>query len=237
MGIGNKLWIAGVVSIMGILGATLVYATSWQVHGAHYNLNIIGAKNVGDIGDSNGHTMFVKLNGKTKITMTQNPEGLFRVTDRNGLDGEAEFNIAPGHYNVYAIARGKPGGNVKITASGEFEDAIAGTKIIPLGYVDLTRSKGKPQSVNINELFYVDVTICTLGDNGSCIQETVYQDYWVFDIAELLSYWWDYDNAGLKNLQIRFYECTLDASGEANDYCRWADGTPIDSQKTIIDLA
>jgi len=132
--------------------------------GAHYNLNIIGAKNVGDVGASDGHTMFVKLDGKTKIVMTQDPEGNFLVTDRNGLDGGASFNIAPGHYNVYARGLGKPNGNVDINAYGEFMDAETGEVLIPLGYVNISRSTGKPQTVNINNLFYVDVTICTAVD-------------------------------------------------------------------------
>jgi hypothetical protein len=50
----------------------------------------------------------------------------------------------------------------------------------------------------------------------------------------LLSYWWDYNNQGLKLLQVRFYPCTLDATGTATDYCRWGDGSPIVSSKTIV---
>ena len=209
----------------------------WQVNGKHYNLNIIGAKNVGDVGDSSGHTMFVRLNGKTKILMTQDPTGTFDVVDRDGTDGRSEFNIAPGHYNIYARALGKPGGKTKIDAWGEFEDAT-GEQLVLLGFVNIERSKGKPRTLNINELFYVDVTLCLSVDaeTGLCTQEVVYTDYWVFDIDELLEYYWDYTNDGLKLLQVRFYECTLDPSAQASDYCRWGDGTAIDSTKTIIEI-
>ena len=218
-----KSSIAAVVLLVAAVvlasGASAGVGNSIPVNGAHYNLNIIGAKNVGDIGDSKGHTLFVKLNGKTKITMTQDPEGEFKVVDRDGLDGSAEFNIAPGHYNVYATALGKPNGKAKIDAYGEFEDAVDGSTLVLLGYVNISRSKGKPQSVNINNLFYVDVAICTAVDaNGLCTEQTVYTDYWVFDIPELLEYYWEYNNDSLKLLQVRFYECTLDPSGAAADY-------------------
>lgn len=234
-----KKWLLGSItlSILAIL-AISVFAgvgNTIPVKGKHYNLNIIGAKNVGDVGDSNGHTLFVKLNGKTKIVMTQDPEGEFRVTDRNGLDGRAEFNIAPGHYNIYAAALGTPGGKVDINAYGEFEDAVETTKLLWLGYVDISRTQGKPQSENINELFYVDVTLCIAVDAyGNCIEEVVYEDYWVFDIEELLEYYWDYNNQGLKLLQVRFYECTIDPTGTANDYCRWGDGSPIEPVKGTV---
>lgn len=207
----------------------------WQVNGPHYNLQILGKDKHGEVGDSDGHTMFVKLNGKTKIVMTQAEDGEFKVVDRNGLDGRAEFNIAPGHYNIYARALGKPGGKADITAWGEFEDEETGTKLLQLGYVQITRNNKKPQSVNINELFYVDVMLCTaVNASGDCIEWVVYTDYWVFDIEELLEYYWDYNNQGLKLLQVRLYECTIDPSMESNDYCRWGDGTPIEPTKQTV---
>jgi hypothetical protein len=227
-----------VVTILSILlvGASLVSAgvgnTLQGIHGKHYNLNIIGVDRHGEVGDSNGHTMFVKLTGKTKIVMTQDGGG-FDVVDRNGLDGSAEFNIAPGYYNIFAAALGKPNKYVDITSWGEFEDA-QGTKLFELGFVQLIREpQKKPQSVNINHLFYVEVTLCTaVNPAGECIEETTYKETWVFDIAELVEYYWDYDNHGLKLLQVRFYECSIDPTGEAKDYCRWPDGSPIDPTTT-----
>ncbi len=211
--------------------------SSIPVNGKHYNLNIIGAKNVGDVGASQGHTLFVQLNGKTKIYMTQALDGQFVVTDRNGLDGSASFNIALGKYNVYATALGKPGGSTRVDAYGEFVDAIDGTTVQLLGYVNIERAKGTPKTANINNLFYVDVTLCLVEnpDTGECSKSVVYNDYWVFDIDELLSYWWDYNNKGLKLLQVRFYECTLDPTGTASNYCRWGDGSPIVSSRVIVD--
>ncbi len=238
----KKIALLGICAVLfGLLAASasLAGGSKWQVNGPHYNLNIIGMEKHGTVGDSDGHTMFVKLDGKTKIVMTQSTGGSFQVTDRNGLDGSASFNIAPGHYNVYAIPHGKPGGKVDVTAYGNFTDAVDGSTLLPLGYVNIARSAGKPQSVNINELFYVDVTICTglNATTGTCAEETTYTDYWVFDVPELLEYYWDYNNDGLRQLQVRFYQCTLDNTGTASDYCRWGDGTPIDSTKTVVSTA
>ena len=146
--------------------------------GKHYNLNIIGVDKAKEVGDSNGHTMFVNLNRRTKIIMTQDPGGGFDVVDRDGTDGRAEFNIAPGYWDVYARALGKPGGEVNISAY---------TDDLYLGSVELTRDTGKPQTKNINKLFYV---------GGE----------WIFDIGEFEEYYWDYNNKGLKLCQVRFYE-------------------------------
>jgi len=235
-----------VISILLAFGmiTTFAYAAKPPVNGPHYNLQIIGSKTDKNVGDSDGHTMFVLLNGKTKIIMTQDG-GDFLVVDRNGTDGEAEFNIAPGYYNVYARALGSPKGkpNVEITAWGEFEDSLDGSVLLWLGYVNLTRDKGQPQSVNINELFYVDVTLCIATgidpNTGEtiCTQWVEYTDTWVFDIPELLEYYWDYDNNGLKLLQVRFYPCTLDCTGEADNFCMWANGDPICSTRTVVGQA
>jgi hypothetical protein len=192
--------IIGAVIVTSLLMCSTAYAgvgSSIPVNGQHYNLNIIGKEKHGDVGDSNGHTMFVKEYGRTQIYMTQGDE--FKVLDRNGLKGSAEFQIAPGFYDVYAVALGKPNKNVQIDAWGNFTDYtdVNGHVIIPLGSVDLTREKGKkPQSVDISYLFYVDVTV----------NNTLYQNYWVFAIPELNEYCWNYTNNGLKLLQVRFYE-------------------------------
>ena len=174
--------------------------------GPHYNLNIIGVKNPKDVGKSQGHTMFVKLSGKTKILMSQNQDGTFEVTDRNGTDGTASFNIgdsdttdARTHYLVYARALGKPNGSVTITPHASFEGQT-GDPLFLLGEVTITRHKKKPKTVNITNLFYVTVTV-TIGG----VPKT-YTNEWVFDIAELLEYYWDYNNNNCKLLQVRFYE-------------------------------
>jgi len=162
--------------------------------GPHYNLNIIGVKSDKDVGASNGHTLFVPLNGHCKIVMSQSQDGAFQVIDRDGTDGEALFNIgdsdltdARTHYLVFARALGKPGGSVVITPGATFEDQL-GDVYFYLGEITISRSAGKPKTENITGMFYVDVAIDTDGDG---IADITYTREWVFDIPELLEYWWD----------------------------------------------
>jgi len=100
-------------------------------NGPHYNLNIIGKKSDWSGGGSydnwDRHTMFVPEdtdgyftpNGEPGITiwMTQGPE--FAVIDGNAFDdGEAAFELGPGTYKVYIVAKAKPGGETDITGWG-----------------------------------------------------------------------------------------------------------------------
>src|SRR5689334_15021270 len=87
--------------------------------GAHYNLNIIGVPKdkSADMTGDNGHRIFVKLGGNTKINLAEGDT--FQVLDANGTDGSASFQLPdpdPDNdgvtaYSVYARALGKPGGS------------------------------------------------------------------------------------------------------------------------------
>ena len=97
-------------------------------------------------------------------------------------------------------ALGKPGGEVTITPEATF-DGTTSDLYFYLGSITIERKRGKPKTENITKLFYVDVTITDAAGNV-----TTYTNTWVFDIDELLEYLWNYDNKGLKLLQVRFYE-------------------------------
>ncbi|MHC4518842.1 MAG: hypothetical protein ACYTAS_09665, partial [Planctomycetota bacterium] len=84
--------------------------------GPHYNLNLIGVpkkENV-DGTNGNGHRIFVKLSGNTKIMLT---EGDYAVLDYNGTDGTASFqlpnpdpdNDGVTDYSVFCRVVGTPG--------------------------------------------------------------------------------------------------------------------------------
>ena len=63
-------------------------------NGAHYNLNIIGVSKdkSGDMTGNNGHRIFVKLWGKSKIMLGEGDS--FKVLDANGTDGNgAKFQL------------------------------------------------------------------------------------------------------------------------------------------------
>ena len=173
--------------------------------GAHYNLNIIGVpkeKNGDGVMDNNGHRIFVKLWGvDTKIMLVKGDS--FNVIDSDGTDGRATLQLMdpyPGEtttsvYRIFVRALGKPGGSMGMTSG--FVDEF-GNYWYSLESVNLTRTAGQSKFTDKTlELttIYVDIT-----DDG------VYNPirYYLFDNA-LWSYFWDYDNSGLKLLQIRIY--------------------------------
>jgi hypothetical protein len=172
--------------------------------GPHYNLNIIGVskeKN-GGVWDNDGHRIFVKLWGAdTKIWLVSGDS--FNVIDSDGTDGSATLQLMdpyPGTtttavYRIYVRVLGKPGGSMGMT-SGFVDDL--GNYWYSLESVNLTRTKGASkftdQTLKLTTI-YVDIT-----NDG--IDNPV--RYYLFD-NPLWNYFWDYDNAGLKLLQIRIY--------------------------------
>jgi len=171
--------------------------------GTHYNLNIIGVpkEKTGGTWTNDGHRIFVPLNGKTNIWLQAGDA--FNVLDADGTDGSARLQLLdpyPGTattstYRIYVRALGKPGGSMKMTSG--FVDEY-GNYWYSLENVTLTRNKGKPvfsdKTLELTTI-YADIT-----DDG--IDNPV--RYNLFDNA-LYNYFWNYDNSGLKLLQLRFY--------------------------------
>src|SRR5947199_10348279 len=92
--------------------------------GPHYNLNIHGVLKGGSASTgSNGHDIFVPLQGQCKIALSP---GDFQVLDPNCLDGRAGFQLpnpvgsttstsVTTIYSVWARALAKPGGSSSTT--------------------------------------------------------------------------------------------------------------------------
>jgi hypothetical protein len=191
--------------------------------GAHYTLNIIGVpkdKSPNLTGGS-GHRIFVDLGktgeaANTRINLT---EGDFAVIDANGTDGVAAFQLpnpdldgdGTTSYSVYVRALGKFGG--KATMQSCYEDATGTWCAVDFtGGVEpitIARTKGGvAKFVNVSkDLLFID--FCTLWNaDGTC--DTV--DQIPLFSNDALSYYWSYDNEGLKLAQLRFYEIPTDAS-------------------------
>ncbi|MDP3963126.1 MAG: hypothetical protein Q8Q39_01380 [bacterium] len=186
--------------------------------GAHYNLNIIGvAKDKTAPMDGNdGHRIFVKLDGNTKILLSEGET--FNVLDANGTDGNgAKFQLPnpdPDNdgitvYSVYARALGTPGGNAMIAtcATAPGEDGIFGTaddeEVCSTETLTVERTKGKSSFENVSrELLYIFVD---LDGDGTAERYNLFAD-------ELQDYFWSYDNNGLKVLQLRFYEMSTNVN-------------------------
>ncbi len=189
--------------------------------GAHYNLNIIGVANpkTAPMTGTSGHTIFVKLNGKTKINLALAPEGeSFKVLDRNGTDGNgAKFQLPavedpenPGVtlYSVFARPLGKPNGKAKMR-TGAWDPDI-GEYVYSVCVLELERTKGKQKFENVSmELLYIYAYIY-VGPGADLIPGTEDDEYEFMRVPlfdpTLEGYFWDYDNNGLKIVQLRFYE-------------------------------
>ncbi len=191
------------MTVMSAFAATGVTGNG-APSGAHYNLNIIGVpkeKN-GGTWDNDGHRIFVKLWGvDTKIWLV--PGDSFNVIDADGTDGSATFQMMDPYlgttttavYRIYVRVLGIPGGKMGMTTG--FVDEF-GNYWYSLESVNLTRTKGQSKFTDKTlELttIYVDMT-----NDGVDNPTRLY----LFD-NELWDYFWDYDNAGCKLLQMRIY--------------------------------
>ena len=176
--------------------------------GPHYNLNIIGVSKdkTADMTGNNGHRIFVKLEGNSKIMLAEGDH--FQVLDANATDGPAMFqlpnpdpdNNGITEYSVFARALGKPGGSATMTTCAEDEFDQVWCSTISEVFV---RDKGKSTARNVSKaLLYIYADLD--GDGHD-------ERYPLFDEA-LEDYYWSYDNNGLKLLQLRFYEIETDVN-------------------------
>jgi hypothetical protein len=167
--------------------------------GPHYELNIIGVpKGKSANMTSPGHRIFVSTTGTTKIMLNQGND--FVVLDGNGTDGSASFqlpnpdptNSGTTTYSVYARAVGTPGGTANMSTCAT--DPKTGTVICSnLTYLAVKGTKFQNVSA---ELLYIYADV-----DGDGVAER----YPLFD-SRLQDYFWNYDNNGLKVLQLRFYK-------------------------------
>ncbi len=186
--------------------------------GAHYNLNIIGVpKNkTADMTGGDGHRIFVPLDKSTKIYLS---EGTFQVLDANGTDGKAAFQLplpaecygttdpltgdvttptsCTVRYTVWIRALGKPNGKASMYTCVEDPDIVGGYMCSdPSWWVDVTRSKGKSTFTNVSDkLLFLSADVDADGTT---------EHVQLFD-SLFQTYYWQYDNTGLKLAQLRFY--------------------------------
>jgi len=180
--------------------------------GPHYNLNIHGVLKGGSASTgSNGHDIFVPLQGQCKIALSP---GDFQVLDPNCLDGSAGFQLpnpvgsttstsVTTIYSVWARALAKPGGSSSTTTCAY---DLTGILICSTSQYVMVQTRKNGQSVFTNvtgDLLFV----------SQCIDTKLIRTP-LFD-SSLQDYFWQYDNTGLKLLQLRFYQVptTVDATG------------------------
>ena len=210
--ISKKLLVTiSVVAIMALLLVSTVGSVAATGNGApsgaHYNLNIIGVPKAktADMTNFDGRTIFVNLGSKgisanSKILLSQSTDGAFHVLDRNATDGPASFQLpAPGTYTIWARALGKPGGSATMTTCAT--DPATGEVVCSTESSVFVRGTGGSKFVNVTDDLTTIVLDPSLTDViTACGGATVS----LFDPC-LEGYFWNYDNNGLKLLQLRFY--------------------------------
>jgi len=214
---------------MLVIGAGLVspvFGAGIGLSGPHYNLNIIGVENPkkSDLTGSDRHTIFVGLgrSGTTtsKIYLTPGP---FQVCDGNSFDAAyscdgsqvaaqgAVFQlpcdtatetdegcpegVTSASYQIWARALGQPGGSATITtcATDDTGEVICSTENSVL-----VRDKGKPTFTNVTKAL---TSLDACFDVGGVVTCEVVS---LFD-TDLVDYFWQYQNTGLRLAQLRFY--------------------------------
>jgi hypothetical protein len=154
---------------------------------------------------------------------------LYEVGDTNGKDTISD-------YSVFVRPLGTPGGWATITTCAELVDSTFGEFLLPKNVIgtlnrmcdenaqasieqvgsDITfREKGKSTFQNVTAelltiVFKVEVDL----NSDGVVDEIVSLRVPIFD-SSLQGEYWEYDNNGLKILQVRFYEWETDVS--AND--------------------
>ncbi len=178
--------------------------------GSHYNLNIIGVSHdkSPNMDQGSGNVIFVGLGTKTttvstKIMLSQSPAGVFQVLDKNGTDGEAAFALPlPGSYTVWARALGTPGGQAKMTTCAS-DPALIGTDAALVCSTQnevFVRNTGRSSFRNVTSALTTITLVAGSPAALACGSTTVS----LFDPC-LEGFFWQYDNNGLKLLQVRFY--------------------------------
>lgn len=189
--------------------------------GAHFNLNVIGVPKdkTADMTGNNGHRIFVSLWGKSKINLIEGDD--FQVLDANGTDGAASFQLpnpdpdgdGETTYSIWMRALGKPGGSAIITTCADADLTDGYYEVCSADPLEVERTKGQPKFTNVSKKL---LTITVVDDitftDGDGVEQTIPAGtYTIFDpIFE--DYFWEYDNSGLKLLQLRFYEVPSDIS-------------------------
>lgn len=168
--------------------------------GAHFNLNVIGVPKGKKADMTSGNRIFVPLTGSCQIKLA---EGAYAVLDANCTDGSANFQLPNPDsdndgittYSVWARALGKPGGRSETTTCAV--DSSTNETYCSIYSMVQVRNKGKSSFTNVSrELLYVYADI---NSDGVTERMPLFDD-------RLQDYYWQYDNQGLKLVQLRFYE-------------------------------
>ncbi len=206
-----------------------------KLSGSHYTLNLLGKDNCpgGDMIGSNRHSIFVQLKysdpdandilgddpGNAVDLVKTNKIFLaggddFQVTDGNACNkGGAAFTLpwtVATEWTVYVRELGKPGGTGDIVTcgisdSGTPDDPSDDEVVCSTFNVPLERKAGRSLWRNVTKELTTISYLVLIGEDPET-GEPIYQE----EVANLFDpdfyqYFWDYDNNGLRLVQLRFY--------------------------------
>ena len=176
-----------------------------------YQLQIIGMdkseKSTMDEYHDHGRRIFVQLEKNTRISLVEGEK--FQVIDYDGLDGKAGLLMPPPitdfdscdptgdegctyEYRIYVRALGNPHANNYVEIIPGFIDS--GTEWHSVATVTVTQARdGSPKFSDKT----IDLTRIKQDFGNGVENHYLFQDDF--------NYFWDYDNHGLKRLQMRFY--------------------------------
>jgi hypothetical protein len=176
--------------------------------GPHYNLNLLGLSKGKSASITNGNRIFIYYQGRTDILLK---EGDYQVLDANGLDGEASFQL-PNPDNgsgqlAYSVWIRPVAGKGDISFQSCFTEFETNTVWCYAGDLvqNLTKTN-KFTDVSRDLLQVCADTDTTAGTNLQLVP--------LFsDLGE--DYFWQVDNDGMRNVQMRFYPLSTTAIGGA----------------------
>jgi len=204
------LAVLGVANALGSTGTTGNGAPS----GPHFNLNIHGVANGTGFNGNNQNDIFVPLQGKCQINLVQAPTLDFQVLQPDCVNSPpasfelpAPCSISPTTglctgtatvYSVWARALAKPGGS---SSTQTCATDPTGALVCSIGqFVSVqTRKSGKSSFSDVSP----DLLFLTTCVNGKSVSTPIFSQ-------NFQNYFWQYDNQGLKLLQLRFYQVPSD---------------------------
>jgi hypothetical protein len=178
-------------------------------------VQLYGGQPVADIAG----TDWSLLNKVNKILLVPAPAGeSFQVLDANATDKDgATFQLpadVSAKWTVWARALGKPGGKADMTtcATVTVVDSITGAitqeVICSIATLSLVRKTGdlssKFQDVT-SYLLFITLNVAAGSDLATCLGTSGTNVAVALFNPCLQNYFWNYDNNGLKLLQLRFY--------------------------------
>jgi hypothetical protein len=176
--------------------------------GPHYNLNLIGVPQGKTATITSGNRIFIRYEGRTDILLR---EGEYEVIDGNGTDGEAAFQLPDpdpgddGGQLAYSVWIRPVAGSGSISFASCFTEFETNTTWCYAGSLVQNLTKTNKFTDVSRDLLQV----CADTDEGA---GTNLQLVALFsDLGE--DYFWQVDNDGMRNVQMRFYDLATTTIG------------------------